>query len=111
MTEESGDGWQWAETPEFVQDCGVLSDTLGEVDFLRGLIGDSILEDPINGSNPYYDQDDPDYDPDVRYFRTDSAPGLQAELDPKIVVFRLDMEAGRSTWLVTGLALWDDEEA
>jgi hypothetical protein len=98
--------WKWTETPEFVQDCQALDLDPGEVDFIRGIISDSILEDPVAGSNPLLDE----VDTGTRYFRTLEAPGL-SHLPPKIVVFRIEDEPDdeNAPRELTGLALWEDD--
>lgn len=104
--------WKWTETPEFAQDCDELHVDPGEVDWLRVEIGEWLCEDPLKRSNPVYQEDDPRYEPDVRYFRTVDAPAF-SEMDAKLVIFRIEAEpqGGDSPRELTGLALWDDEEA
>jgi hypothetical protein len=100
--------WKWTESPEFTEDCRTFASDPGEVDYVRGLIADTPLEDPFAASNPLLDE----IDTGIRYFRTLDAPGL-SHLPPKIVIFRIedepeDEDAPRE---LTGLALWDDDEA
>lgn len=104
--------WKWTETPEFAQDCEELDDDPGEADRLRGVIGDSILADPIAGSNDdLYRETDPEYNPNVRYFRTFEAPGLD-HLRPRLVIFEVGPEPqGDAPRELTGLALWADYDA
>lgn len=103
--------WRWTEHPLFVEDCKELDVDPGEVDWLRGVIADSILENPIAGSVEAYEPYDSRYDPNVRYFRTLDSPGLN-HLEPRLIVFRVEPvpESG-SVRLLTGLALWNDPDA
>lgn len=105
--EELGPRWKWTETPEFAEDCSAFDDDPGEVDYIRGLIADTPLEDPIAGSNPLLDG----FDTGIRYFRTSEAPGL-SHLPAKVIIFRIEDEPEdeNAPRELTGLALWDDED-
>jgi hypothetical protein len=98
--------WKWTETLEFVQDCHALDPDPGEVDFIRGIIGDTVLEDPIASSNQLIDE----VDTGIRYFRTLDAPGL-SQLPPTIIIFQIEDEPNdeNAPRELTGLALWADD--
>lgn len=101
--------WAWTHTDHFAQDCRDLDDDPGEVDYLTWLITDSVLSNPIAGSLPYFEEDDPLHDPDIRYFRT--LESRHSELPPRVVVFRVEPPKGDEPREVTGLCLEVDPEA
>lgn len=100
--------WKWTEELAFVQDCHALDPDPDEVDFIRKVIGESLLDDPFAASNPLLDE----VDTTIRYFRTLEAPGL-SHLPPKIVIFRVEDEPAdeQAPRELTGLALWDDDDS
>lgn len=100
--------WQWTETEWFVQDCHTLHPSPGEVDWIRGVIGDWIVANPIGRSLPADDPSDPWYDPNLRQFRTDAAlTGQGVEVASRIVIFETGPPPmlGEPTRLLTGLYL------
>lgn len=82
--------WKWTETPEFADDCRAFDDDPGEVDYIRGLIGDTVIENPYLASNPLLDE----VDTGIRYFRTLESPGL-SHLPPKVILFKIEDEPQR----------------